>query len=107
MKFFAELERLHKAARAESPDIKSLVREIVTTYHPTDNEEDKSAEHMEALKKAAEKITRKILKQKVRGLIGRDAKFMDKFSRLFPALSVKWYEIKVKHSKAKLFENVK
>ena len=57
--------------------------------------------------KAAEKISRKILKQKVRGLIGRDAKFMDKFSRLFPALSVKWYEIKVKHSKAKLFENVK
>ncbi|MBO6196265.1 MAG: polysaccharide biosynthesis protein [Butyrivibrio sp.] len=56
MKFFAELERLHKAARAESPDIKSLVREIVTTYHPTDNEDDKTAEHMEALKKAAEKI---------------------------------------------------
>lgn len=56
MKFFAELERLHKAARAEAPDIKMLVREIVTTYHPTDNEEDKSAEHMEALKKAAEKI---------------------------------------------------
>ena len=56
MKFFAELERLHKAARAESPDIKSLVREIVTTYHPTDNEDDKTVEHMEALKKAAEKI---------------------------------------------------
>ncbi|SEG22431.1 NDP-sugar epimerase, includes UDP-GlcNAc-inverting 4,6-dehydratase FlaA1 and capsular polysaccharide biosynthesis protein EpsC [Butyrivibrio sp. Su6] len=56
MKFFAELERLHKAARAESPDIKSIVREIVTTYHPTDNEDDKTAEHMEALKKAAEKI---------------------------------------------------
>ncbi len=56
MKFFAELERLHKAARAESPDIKSLVREIVTTYHPTDNEDDKTAEHMEALKKAAERI---------------------------------------------------
>jgi len=56
MKFFAELERLHKAARAESPNIKSLVREIVTTYHPTDNEDDKTAEHMEALKKAAEKI---------------------------------------------------
>lgn len=56
MKFFSELERLHKAARAESPDIKLLVREIVTTYHPTDNEDDKTAEHMEALKKAAEKI---------------------------------------------------
>lgn len=56
MKFFAELERLHKAARAESPDIKSIVREIVTTYHPTDNEDDKTAEHMEALKKAAERI---------------------------------------------------
>lgn len=57
--------------------------------------------------KAAEKITRKILKQKVRGLIGADAKRMDKFSRLCPNLSVKWYEIKVKHSKMKLFENVK
>ncbi|MBQ6415854.1 MAG: polysaccharide biosynthesis protein [Butyrivibrio sp.] len=56
MKFFSELERLHKAARAEAPDIKLLVREIVTTYHPTDNEDDKTAEHMEALKKAAEKI---------------------------------------------------
>ena len=57
--------------------------------------------------KAAEKITKKILKQKVRGVIGGDAKRMDKFSRLFPNLSVKWYEIKVKHSKMKLFENVK
>ncbi len=57
--------------------------------------------------KAAEKITKKILKQKVRGLIGRDAKIMDKFARLFPALSVKWYEIRIKHSKTKLFENVK
>ena len=56
MKFFTELERVHKAARAESPEIKSLVQEIVTTYHPTDNEEDKTQEHMEALKKAAEKI---------------------------------------------------
>ena len=57
--------------------------------------------------KAAEKISKKILKQKVRGVIGWDAKKMDKFSRLFPALSIKWYEIKVKHSKMKLFENVK
>ena len=57
--------------------------------------------------KAAEKIVKRILKQKVRGVIGRDAKRMDRLSRLFPALSVKWYEIKVKHSKAKLFENLK
>ena len=57
--------------------------------------------------KAAEKISKKILKQKVRGVIGWDAKRMDKFSRIFPNLSVKWYEIKVKHSKMKLFENVK
>jgi FlaA1/EpsC-like NDP-sugar epimerase len=56
MKFFTELERLHKAARAESPEIKSIVQEIVTTYHPTDNDDDKTSEHMEALKKAAEKI---------------------------------------------------
>ena len=57
--------------------------------------------------KVAERIVKKILKQKVRGVIGRDAKRMDRLSRLFPALSVKWYEIKVKHSKVKLFENVK
>ena len=57
--------------------------------------------------KAAEKITKKILKQKVRGVIGWDAKRMDRFSRLFPNWSVKWYEIRVKHSKMKLFENVK
>ena len=56
MKLFTDLERLHKAVRAESPDIKSLVQEIVTTYHPTDNKEDKTEEHMAALKKAAEKI---------------------------------------------------
>ena len=55
-KFFAELERLNVAAKDESPEIKNLVREIVTTYHPTDNEADRSAEHREALKKVAERI---------------------------------------------------
>ncbi|MBO4457984.1 MAG: polysaccharide biosynthesis protein [Butyrivibrio sp.] len=55
-KFFAELERLNVAAKEESPDIKNLVREIVTTYHPADNIADRSDEHKEALRKVAEKI---------------------------------------------------
>lgn len=56
MKFFSELERLNVASREESSETRMLVQEIVTTYHPTDNKEDRSREHMEALRKAAEKI---------------------------------------------------
>ncbi|MBR4832347.1 MAG: polysaccharide biosynthesis protein [Butyrivibrio sp.] len=56
MKFFAELEKLNVASREESSETRSLVQEIVTTYHPTDNKEDRSKEHMEALKKVAAKI---------------------------------------------------
>jgi len=55
-KFFAELERLNLAAKEESPEIRSLVKEIVTTYHPMDNESDRSQEHRDMLKKLAEKI---------------------------------------------------
>ncbi len=56
MKFFSELERLNVASREESSETRMLVQEIVTTYHPTDNKEDRSREHIEALRKAAEKI---------------------------------------------------
>ena len=56
MKFFAELEKLNVASREESSETRSIVKEIVTTYHPTDNKEDRTKEHMEALKRAAEKI---------------------------------------------------
>ncbi len=56
MRFFSQLEKLKIAATAESDEVRSIVQEIVTTYHPTDNEEDRSAEHKEALKRIAEKI---------------------------------------------------
>ncbi|MBQ7615511.1 MAG: polysaccharide biosynthesis protein [Butyrivibrio sp.] len=56
MRFFSQLEKLKTAATAESDEVRSIVQEIVTTYHPTDNEEDRSAEHKEALKRIAEKI---------------------------------------------------
>ncbi|SFC76363.1 polysaccharide biosynthesis protein [Butyrivibrio sp. YAB3001] len=56
MRFFGQLERLKIAANEESAEVKSLVQEIVTTYHPTDNEADHTREHKEALKKVAEKI---------------------------------------------------
>ncbi len=56
MRFFSQLEKLKTAATAESDEVRSIVQEIVTTYHPTDNKEDRSAEHKEALKRIAEKI---------------------------------------------------
>ena len=56
MKLFSELERLNVAAKEESPEIRTLVKEIVTTYHPANNEAEKTEEHKEMLKKLAEKI---------------------------------------------------
>ncbi len=56
MRFFAQLERLNIASREEAADVKSIVQEIVTTYHPVDNEADNTAEHKEALRKAADRI---------------------------------------------------
>ena len=56
MRFFAQLERLNVASREEASDVKSIVQEIVTTYHPADNEAEHTKEHAEALKKAADKI---------------------------------------------------
>ena len=56
MRFFAQLERLKVAAKEESPEVKHIVQEIVTTYHPTDNEADHTKEHIAALKKVADKI---------------------------------------------------
>ncbi len=60
MKFFSQLERLKTASREESPMVKSIVQEIVTTYHPADNESDHSDEHKEALKRVAEKINEEV-----------------------------------------------
>jgi FlaA1/EpsC-like NDP-sugar epimerase len=60
MKFFSQLERLKTASKEESPMVKSIVQEIVTTYHPADNESDHSDEHKEALKRVAEKINEEV-----------------------------------------------
>ncbi len=57
MKFFAQLEDLNGASKAEKADeIRTLVQKIVTTYHPEDNAEDHTAEHQKALERAAELI---------------------------------------------------
>ncbi|WP_035789530.1 polysaccharide biosynthesis protein [Butyrivibrio sp. XBB1001] len=56
MRFFSQLERLKTAAVEESAEVKSIVQEIVTTYHPTDNEADHTKEHKEALRKVADRI---------------------------------------------------
>ncbi len=58
MRFFSQLERLNIASKEESLEVKSIVQEIVTTYHPTDNQKDRDKEHLEALKKAADKINK-------------------------------------------------
>ena len=55
-KLFSGLEQLNVAAKEESPEIRTLVKEIVTTYHPANNEADSTEEHKEMLKKLAEKI---------------------------------------------------
>ena len=57
MKFFAQLEDLNGASKAEkAEEIRTLVQKIVTTYHPEDNAEDHTAEHQKALERAAELI---------------------------------------------------
>jgi len=56
-KFFKDLERLNIASKNESADIRDIVRDIVTTYKPNINDaEQKTKEHMDALKKVADKI---------------------------------------------------
>ncbi len=57
MKFFAQLEDLNGASKAEKADeIRTMVQKIVTTYHPEDNAEDHTVEHQKALERAAELI---------------------------------------------------
>ena len=57
MRFFAQLEELNEAAKAEhSDEIRELVQKIVTTYHPEDNAEDHTPLHQKALERAAELI---------------------------------------------------
>lgn len=56
--------------------------------------------------KMASKIIRKIMKQKARMIIGKDAKFMNFTAKFFPVLGLKFYEIIIKHSNIKMFENI-
>jgi FlaA1/EpsC-like NDP-sugar epimerase len=55
--FFQGLEKLNVASKNESADIRDLVRDIVTTYHPNVNDaEQKSVEHVRELQRVAAKI---------------------------------------------------
>lgn len=57
--------------------------------------------------KMASKIIKRIIKQKARSIIGKDAKFMNFTSKFFPVLGLKFYELIIKHSNIKMFDNVK
>ncbi|WP_034489095.1 polysaccharide biosynthesis protein [Butyrivibrio fibrisolvens] len=56
-RFFEDLEKLNHASKAESANIRNIVQEIVTTYHPNINDaEQHSAEHVRELQRVAAKI---------------------------------------------------
>lgn len=57
--------------------------------------------------KMASKIIKKIIKQKPRIIIGKDAKIMNFTSKFFPVLGLKFYELVLKSSKMRMFENIK
>lgn len=56
--------------------------------------------------KVSDKIIKKICRQKSRIIVGKDAKFMNFTSKFFPTLGIKFYELIIKNSKIKMFENV-
>lgn len=56
-RFFEDLEKLNHASKAESTNIRQIVQEIVTTYHPNINDADQhSVEHVRELQRVAAKI---------------------------------------------------
>ena len=55
----------------------------------------------------ANNIVKAIQKQHVRVLIGGDTKRLYYLSKFFPNLSIKLYEIRMKHTKLRMFDNVK
>lgn len=57
--------------------------------------------------KMAHKIIKRMIKQKARSIIGKDAKFMNFTSKFFPVLGLKFYEILIKHYNIKMFENLR
>ena len=56
MRFFSQLEKLNKAAKEESSDIKDIVMEIVETYHPDVHRYVMTRDRKEALANASERI---------------------------------------------------
>lgn len=56
--------------------------------------------------KMASKIIKKVCRQKERIIIGKDAKIMNFTSKFFPILGLKFYEIMIKKSNIKMFENI-
>lgn len=56
--------------------------------------------------KMATIIIKKICKQKARIIVGKDAKIMNFTSKFFPVLGLKFYEIIIKKSNIRMFENI-
>lgn len=56
MRFFSQLEKLNKAAKEESPEIRDIVMEIVETYHPDVHRYVMTRERKMALANASERI---------------------------------------------------
>lgn len=56
--------------------------------------------------KMAEKIIKAIDRRKNRKIVGKDAKVMNLFSKLFPVHAIKFYEIILRKSKAEMFDNI-
>jgi short-subunit dehydrogenase len=56
--------------------------------------------------KMANKIIKKMCRQKARMVLGKDAKFMNFTAKFFPVLGLKFYELIIKNSKIKMFENI-
>ncbi|MCH4191019.1 MAG: polysaccharide biosynthesis protein [Butyrivibrio sp.] len=54
--FFQGLEKLNDASKAESQNIRDLVKEVVTTYHPKSNADQHCEEHEKQMARVAAKI---------------------------------------------------
>ena len=57
--------------------------------------------------KVVRKLVKKIIKQKSRIIIGKDAKIMNFTSKFFPVLGLKFYEQIIKTKKIEMFENIR
>ncbi|MBP7347148.1 MAG: polysaccharide biosynthesis protein [Butyrivibrio sp.] len=54
--FFRGLEKLNEASKGESQKIREYVKNVVTTYHPKQNEEQYNAEHAREMQRVAARI---------------------------------------------------